>query len=152
MTTNINRNKLIALMNATVGHIKYGLGKKFPAGWKPGDPLPKAVDCSGYARMLLRSLSPDFNGLPDGSVQQADWFAGNGYAQCSYGNCDAADGILRIAFIRGTLLHPIGHVWLIASGNTIESYGGHGPGRRLWNSKPLPERVTKCFVIGKMKG
>jgi hypothetical protein len=62
------------------------------------------------------------------------------------GNAGLEDGRLRIAFIATKPGH-VGHVWLILNGKTIESWGGHGPGRRSWNVKALRERVTSCYVL-----
>ena len=106
--------------------------------------MKKGIDCSGYVQWLVHEASGKL--MPSGSVLQRTWCRRMGFK--SYGklgylaNCLLKDHRLRIAFFAG---NP-GHVWLVLDGQTIESYGGHGPGRRSAIAAPLM-KVQECFVL-----
>jgi len=146
MKIKVDRNLLIALINKTMdGHCHYELGGKAPS--LDADSLSiEGIDCSGYVRWLLHRISGIT--IPDGSWTQRKWCQDQGFKSVKYGagNAGQKDNILRIAF-----MDPIpgesGHVWLIINGQTIESFGGHGPGRRDWNEGILMRSVDYCFVL-----
>lgn len=143
---NIDRAALIAIMKSTVGRVVYSWGAKPGLSWRAE--TVKKSDCSGYVRYLLYKITGGKVKLPLGSWFQRQWFIDNDYTQCPYTDCSKADSILRIAFLNPRK-GKAGHVWLCASGNSIESYGGHGAGRRQWNT-PVLMKSDSCFVIGKM--
>ena len=95
-----------------------------------------AIDCSGYVRTLLDYASGGATDhIPDGSWMEDQWFALTGFAPTEYANGALSDGHLRVAIHHpsGRGGDPVGHIWLVANGHTMESYGGHGPGERPWN-------------------
>lgn len=100
-----------------------------------------SVDCSGFVRY---ALAPWIE-IPDGSVNQRDWFRKNGFKPTKqFGD---VDGILRVAFLApGQTPSGIGHVMLTLNGVTMESHGGRGVDMRPWGSKSF---MSKCsgFVI-----
>lgn len=136
----INREYACRLLN-----IPYTFGGKAAPGAKPAD-LAGGIDCSGYVAWLMYDATDLHVHMPSGSVLQRSWCRRMGfknYGKLGYlANCLKKDNRLRIAFFAGS---P-GHVWLILNGQTIESYGGHGPGRRSAISNPLM-RVQECFVL-----
>jgi len=119
------------------------------------DPLGEALgnitglDCSGFVRdCLFRSLGDpgDFD-IPDGSDAIHQWAIAAGLKQSEPADAGAADHIWRIAFLQPTVSHDgIGHVLLIRDGTTYESYGGHGPGTRVWGSSNFMS-LMKVFVL-----
>lgn len=123
--------------------VPYKFGAKAAMTATPAD-LKKGIDCSGYVQWLVHQASGKL--MPSGSVLQRSWCRKMGFK--SYGklgylaNCLLKDHRLRIAFFAGS---P-GHVWLVLDGQTIESYGGHGPGRRSAIAAPLM-KVQECFVL-----
>ena len=130
------------IKRTTDGHIKYKLGAKCDILAKPEE--IKRIDCSGYVRWLIYQIS----GLDigDGSWNQRVKIDKLGFKRTAYDNCRLIDGHLRIAFINPED-GKAGHVWLVKNGNTIESYGGKGPGRRPWNNRTLKRNVDYCFVL-----
>lgn len=151
MKLSVDRNKLIAMMNTAFapGH-GYRMGAKPKLGSDAA--TWKAADCSGYIRWLLYGCShlqtdpPKLVVLPEGSWDQHEWFRSKGFVPCAYAECGYMDNVLRIAFIPPTAKHP-GHVWLVINQQTIESYGGHGPGRRPWDTRVLKAEVSACYVL-----
>jgi hypothetical protein len=142
----MDRKRLIAKEYACrLLNVPYKFGGKAAPSASPSD-LIKGIDCSGYVAWLMYDASDLKVRMPSGSVQQRSWCRKMGfknYGKLGYlANCLKKDNRLRIAFFAGS---P-GHVWLIFNGQTIESYGGHGPGRRSAISAPLM-RVQECFVL-----
>jgi hypothetical protein len=143
----IDKARLEDLLAKTGNKKRYKLGGKI----RPLDVPPETwseVDCSGFVRWLLFQITHGMT-IPDGSFNQNHgWAAVKSFKPTAY-NKDSVglkDGRLRIAFMEPTRSGH-GHVWLIWNGKTIESWGGHGPGRRNWNVKPLVSRVSACFVL-----
>ena len=105
------------------------------------------IDCSGWVRAAVAVASHGQTILPDGSVNQNDWCAGQGLKRSTFAACRLQDGLTRIAFIRPSLKHAIGHVYLARNGRTLESWGGHGLGSRLVSTHILSAETTDAFVL-----
>ncbi|MGI4789615.1 MAG: hypothetical protein ACRYFS_12280 [Janthinobacterium lividum] len=105
------------------------------------------IDCSGWARAAIAVSTLGQTILPDGSVNQNDWCAAQGLKRSAYAACRLQDGLTRIAFIRPTPAHDIGHVYLARNGRTLESWGGHGPGSRLVTTHVLSAETTDVYVL-----
>ena len=142
-TIDVDRNKLVDLIKRSQdGHIKYRLGAKCDLLNKPEEITH--IDCSGYVRWLIYQISGV--DIRDGSWVQRKWIQSQGFKPTDYDNCALNDDRLRIAFMNAQD-GKAGHVWLIANGMTIESYGGKGPGRRAWNHRTLKRGVDFTFVL-----
>lgn len=147
MTLTVDRANLVELMDATFLHHSYRMGSKPRLGSSAGQWT--RTDCSGYIRWLLHGCTKPAVKLPEGSVEQREWCEQHALKATSpsyKANGGLLDDILRIAFIRPTK-RKAGHVWLVINGRTIESYGGHGPGRRPWDTKVLLKNVDGCYVL-----
>jgi cell wall-associated NlpC family hydrolase len=147
-TLDVDRAELIRLMSPCfrlLTKIRYSLGAKPRMGAVPGVGFKKA-DCSGFIRWLINgaTFGKDAD-MPDGSWFQHKW-AKERFREVPYAECARMDSKLRIAFIP-TKNGRVGHVWLCVNGRTIESYGGHGAGRRPWNTPVLLNQVTACYVL-----
>lgn len=145
-TIPINRARLIERMVAAFTCVKYRLGAKPRLGTLPGVSFTES-DCSGFVRWLIYAASIGKVKMPTGSVLQREWCEENGFKRTDYNlHARLEDSRLRVAFI-----NPgggkVGHVWLVINGQTIESYGGHGAGRRPWNDPVLVRNVDHCFVL-----
>ena len=126
--------------------IGYKLGAK--ADDLAGEPPDyDCIDCSGWVRAAVAVASHGQTILPDGSVNQNDWCAAQGLKRSTFAACRLQDGLTRIAFIRPSLNHAIGHVYLARNGRTLESWGGHGPGSRLVTTHVLSAETTDVYVL-----
>ena len=130
----------------------YAQGVGYELGAKAHDltavpPDYGAIDCSGWVRAAVAVATEGRVILPDGSVVQNDWCAAMGLKRSSYPACRLADGVTRIAFIRANHFHPIGHVYLVRNGRTLESWGGHGPGSRSAGTHVLSAETTDVYVL-----
>ena len=115
------------------GHVAYGFGAK--ASSLDADPSKiTKIDCSGYVRYLIYQATDKQISMLDGSVRQHEWCRDQKLAKVAYSTCGENDGWLRIAFYQKTKNH-VGHVWLILNGQTLESYGHHGPGSKPWRDR-----------------
>lgn len=152
MLSAIDGDRLAKLMSAlTDGHIHYALGAKA----KHLNCLPaeiKAIDCSGFVRYLIHQLTGAI--LPDGSYHQHDWCKKQGLPKAKYSpDAGGQDQILRIAFITPSKHHPVGHVWLVLNGSTLESHGHTvGPDSRPWNTSVLRKHVGDCYELAYVLG
>jgi hypothetical protein len=113
-------------------------------------PAYRYSDCSNFIRSLIAYATSGLPGgaivIPDGSVNQHDFFANNKFKPTEYDNCALIDGHLRVAFLEpGDTSEHIGHVWFARNGRTLECYGGHGPGSRAWDA-PILTHCHVCFV------
>lgn len=143
-TIPVNKPVLVDFMNKCLNKISYELGAKARFGAKPLRDFTK-IDCSGFVRWLIHMASGVR--MPDGSWNQRVWCQKQGFKQNPYKSvAGLKDNRLRIAFIDPTK-GKSGHVWLIINGKTIESYGGHGVGRRRWNSLGLYLKAKYCFTL-----
>jgi hypothetical protein len=151
-TIDVNKDLLVKAMKQCfrfdtkfTSTVKYLFGAKPKLGSIPGIAFNRA-DCSGFVRWLIDSATEHKNIMPDGSWNQWQWCKQQGFKETSYLNCGLKDNRLRIAFMRAKD-GEAGHVWLIVNGLTIESYGGHGTGRRKWNTSILLREVDACYVL-----
>ena len=133
----------------TDGHIKYGFGKKASFGTEPS--AIKEIDCSGFVRYLMYHATDKQVVMPDGSWIQRDWCKKKGFQKVPYSSAANNDGWMRIAFMdpKGKL-NGAGHVWFIYGGQTLESYGSKGPGRRSWSTNILQKEVDYCFKFARL--
>jgi hypothetical protein len=133
-------------MNSSFGEVKYELGTKPSFGAKPEIDF-KTADCSGFVRWLLYGASNGKVRIALGSWYQHKWCKDEGFKHVVYSEvAGLKDSRLRIAFIEA---HggKVGHVWLTINGQTIECYGGHGAGRRPWDTPVLLNNVSACYVL-----
>ncbi len=107
----------------------------------------EAIDCSGWVRAAIAVATQGRTILPDGSVNQNDWCAAQDLKRSMFAACRLQDGLTRMAFIRPSELHPIGHVYLCRNGRTSESWSGHGPGSRLITTHVLSAETTDVYVL-----
>jgi len=120
--------------------IAYKLDGKVPLS-EPIEQIDN-IDCSAFVRYVLYHATFKRTILPDGSWNQEQWCKESGLPRETYANTMLCDGAVRIAFLYG----KIRHVWLVLDGLTLESYGGHGPGRRAWNHSHLIH-AGACFRL-----
>jgi len=141
----VNKALMLTLVSKMSGRVKYKLGAKAPHLGCDSAKISH-LDCSGFVRYLIHRISGFV--IPDGSANQLAWVAAQGFKQSTYdaNGAGLCDNRLRIAFI-GAYRGKVGHVWLVLNGQTIESYGGRGVGRRPWNSKTLLSKVDKVYVL-----
>lgn len=150
---------LSALAACQFRGVGYGLGSKAPEGHPPQPqfsvkPNFRRIDCSGFVRWALWVATKGAVLLPDGSAVQNDWCAAMGLKRTDYANCALQDGHVRLCFHRpnGRGGDRMGHVWLVYGDGsgvamTLESYGGHGPGRRPWNHQWFLDHVDDVYVL-----
>lgn len=155
-SVDIDLDKLAANKQAAYdAHVPYKFGGKDP---RPGQGLidyTSGIDCSGFVRTLLMYASNGvLDEIPDGSWNEDTFFADQGFKKGddSDYNADAmnSDGLVRVAVHRanGRGNDSTGHIWIVVNGHTVESYGGHGPGERAWDTQKLLDIVDDFFVVG----
>jgi len=141
----VDREELVSFIKHTCDKMKYGLGDKIdlntPYEKMPGD----SIDCSGYVRLAIFKITNGKVKMKDGSANQNNWCAKQGFKKVPYDHAALMDDRIRIAFIRPP--NKKRHVWLIVNEWTVESCGGHGPTRREWDTKVLLHNVTDCYVL-----
>lgn len=142
-------------------HVDYEMGGKAP---NPGaEPISYTqIDCSGFMEDLNAAGTHGESlkqGMPDGSWNQDDWYTKIGFKRTNYANCQLNDGILRVGIHLpgGRGGDPTGHTWEVLStpppagvqkvALSIESYGGHGPGRRPWNHEWFQNHVDHVYCL-----
>ena len=99
------------------------------------------VDCSGLVAWMIHHASAI--DVPDGSSAIADWLKAHGLKAGAVSDGLLKDNVVRIFHWPETKAHA-GHIGFIVSGLTIESYGHHGPGRRLWD--PHNHWMSECEI------
>lgn len=129
----------------------YKLGGKAPYLGCPVTKLLGGIDCSGFIRWLVYNSTQPNLIVPDGSYNQYHWMKSQGLKEVPYSqvqeSVEGESSTLYFAFILASREIPVGHVWAIThNGDTAESYGGHGPGSRRWNHRPLPQEVGAAFI------
>jgi len=106
-----------------------------------------AIDCSGWVRAAVAVATEGKVTMPDGSVVQNDWCVSRGLKRSDFAGACLRDGLTRIGFIRAGGFHPVGHVYLVQNGRTLESFGGHGPGSRPVTTHVLSAETTDVYVL-----
>lgn len=116
------------------------------------------IDCSGFMRWLLfhatietDRVPPDGIDIGDGSFTQGGFLRSYGLKPTDPANCGLEDGHLRLCVHHPDELDYTGHIWAVRNRVTTESYGGHGPGHRVWDAAlgsghRLNALATLCFV------
>ena len=130
--------------------VGYGLGRKADDHGRDllqNPPRYAEIDCSGWVRAAVGVAAKGRLILPDGSVCQNDWCGRHGLKRSDAEALHLRDGLTRIAFIRASAAHPVGHVYLARDGRTLESYGGHGPGSRAVSAPVLVAETTDVYVL-----
>ncbi|WP_019565575.1 N-acetylmuramoyl-L-alanine amidase [Agrobacterium sp. 10MFCol1.1] len=135
-TIAFDMSKALSFLNACMNskpRVVYGYGAKIRAGEVPGRDFI-SVDCSGLVRELVRRAT-DLNGkFPDGSFIQHEWVRDRHFKQLDRSEGKLTDGVVRIAFMKpNDSPNGIGHVAIVHDGYTLESHGGVGPNRRIWD-------------------
>jgi len=126
-------------------------GDQYKLGGKPPSLAATAaeinqtgIDCSGYFRWLVARTTNMY--VPDGSMNQRDWMDQAGFKVSSVDSGLIKDGMVRAAYMR-PLPKGVGHIALIHDGQTIESSGKRGPGRRPWTGEGWQSRcVLWCLT------
>ena len=152
---------LDALRACEARGVSYGLGSKAPehtSGPYVFDypPTFNAVDCSGWIRWAIYHATGGALLIPDGSANQNDWAGQQGLKHYGPDNAHVMyqsvggnkDNYLRVAFCRANPTEPIGHVWLLFNGFTMESSGGVGPHSRPFDTPVLERIITDLYVLG----
>lgn len=145
-TIRIDRLRLIERMSQSFIYVDYKMGSKPPLGGIPGINFTTA-DCSGYLRWLIWAASYGKTKLPLGSWHQRVWCQKQGFKPVVYKDVAMLeDSRLRVAFTNPRSSHA-GHTWLVINAQSIESYGGHGAGRRDWDTPVLLNNADWAFVL-----
>jgi hypothetical protein len=141
----IDKEALVKLVeDMQEADVGYKLGAK--ARFKTPLAAIDDIDCSGFVRYAIYHATDGQVQMPDGSWNQDDWCKGQKFQVVDYrSTAGTEDGLVRVAFLHTP---PVGHVWLVLDGETIESHGGAGPDRRDWHTKILYGHVSKCYVLG----
>ena len=106
-----------------------------------------AIDCSGWVRAAVAVATEGRVTMQDGSIVQNDWCVSRGLKRSDFAGACLRDGLTRIGFIRAGGFHPVGHVYLVQNGRTLESFGGHGPGSRPVTTHVLSAETTDVYVL-----
>jgi len=139
----VDRSTLVSLIKTC--HAAYGLGDKPALGLAPAK--VKTSDCSGFVRWTLWKITHGkFKLKALGSVLQRAEIQAAGFERCKYTDCQKLDSILRVFYLPP---EPggYGHTGLCINGYTVECYGGHGVGRRIWNTPVLLNNAVYCYVL-----
>ena len=134
-------------------HVGYGYGSKDP-NCGSGKIDFTEIDCSGFARTLLMFAAGGpadgaLRDMPDGSADQGDWFAAQGFKPTTAEDMLLADGHLRVAVHRPNVLDEVGHIFFGVNGHGVESCGGRGPCERpLTTMLHSGHRLIDLFSVG----
>lgn len=92
--------------------------------------------------------------IPEGSYYQQEWARqriGNEilreHPASLYAKACRNRGALLLCFINAIDRVHAGHVFMVYQGFSIECYGGHGVGRRVWDTPVLTREVSAVFVV-----
>lgn len=140
-TLPIDPNEMPILLGKMAG-CEYELGAKAnPLDQQLAD--IKAIDCSGLTKVLIFKACGEI--IPDGSANQLAWLKAAHFKPSSIQAGKLKDGILRMFVLPQQPGQGVGrHTGFILNGKTLESYGGHGPGRRSWTGRAYQ---SKCQVF-----
>lgn len=115
--------------------------------------IPSALDCSGFMREAWYYAS-NRQVIPEGSANQKDWARNRigreilrEWPGAMYAKACKNRGALLLCIIDAVDRVHSGHVFMVLNGFSIECYGGHGVGRRLWNTPVLVREVSTVFVV-----
>lgn len=126
---------------------QYGLGAKPSSLTAQASEIAEGpIDCSGYFRWLIRRSAGIV--IPDGSFHQMQWMEDTGFKDSSVSSGMLRDGIVRAAYMRPIGRGGVGHIALVHDGQTIESSGKRGPGRRAWTGEGWQSRC-RLWVVAK---
>lgn len=110
------------------------------------------IDCSGWVRAAVAVATGGRTIMPDGSVVQHEWCEKMGLKKSGILALLLADGYTRIAFIVPSREHPVGHVLLVRNRQTLESWGGNGPGSRSIMAHislgVLQQAIGAVYILG----
>lgn len=126
--------------------VGYEMGAKAPSLSADTSAIAK-LDCSGFAEYALwKAAEPGTTAtdIQEGSVVEHDWIAAQGFKPSTVAAAALDDGVLRIAFLAPQGGEP-GHVMLVLGGKTLESHGGKGVDRRVWDPEQHPF-MARCAV------
>lgn len=105
------------------------------------------IDCSGYSRYILAKATNQQLVIPEGSLNQFDWFKLQGLQDVPYsqkGFSDQYEGLV-ICYMEQDGLR---HVWFVHEGETYESSPAvGGVGSRIWSAGILRRHVTACWLL-----
>lgn len=148
--------QLIAFTHALqLRGVGYQMGAKFQELTADLSKTPPRLDCSGFAQEAFY-LAANLR-LPEGSWEIRDYLAlsaqkanhlverihrGELYEKA----CQNRKAVLCCTIDPVQGVHS-GHIWFVVDGWTCESYGGHGVGRRLWNTPVLVRECNWIFVL-----
>ncbi len=146
----IDPQMLIDYTNLCIkAHITYKLGGKDPTPKTPEPPLDfSEIDCSGFVREAVMYATHDKVLLPDGSWNQWDYCKRLKFKESKFEYTGLNDGLVRICFKIANGAGDIGHVWLTHNGQSLESHGGKGVDRRVWDHPTLKKICQHVYVLG----
>jgi len=100
-------------------------------------PITGGLDCSGAVQWILYHASAGALTLPEGSTQQREFIAAQGFERVPYSlAANDNSGAVYVCFAWG-VASTERHVWIVRMRASWESWGGHGTGVRspqtLWH-------------------
>lgn len=128
-------------------------GKLDPIGSQPN--TPTGIDCSGWTRACIWDSCRYL--VVDGSADQHDQAHKLGLKVSDVASCLLKDGIIRWFFLAPVYnpdgsLREAGHTGFVVNGQTIESYGGHGPGSRAFDTSEHPWMANLFVFVLSVQG
>lgn len=134
----------IPVLTAKMKGCRYRLGAKAPSLDTQLADIDD-IDCSGYVRLMVYKACGEV--IPDGSYNQGRWFETHHFKESTLANCKLKDGVLRLLWMLPKNGGGVGHIAFCLNGKTYESYGGHGPGSRLFSGLSKFQKVARVFVL-----
>lgn len=139
----INLALVLLLCERMRGRVTYRFGAK-STRWDADSSEISEIDCSGFVWFALKRATNGALPIPDGSANQHAFCEKMGYRKVPYAEAIAdLSGRLYIAFIAPA---PVGHVWLVSHGLTLESHGHVGVDRREADCSAL-RAVCACYEL-----
>lgn len=130
---------LLLSQKTTLEGNQYRLGGKAPSLESDSATVARVgIDCSGYVRWIVYRASGV--AMPDGSWHQAAWADRQGFKTTTVEAGGLKDGRVRLAYMKPLSEGGVGHIALVLDGQTIESSGKRGPGRRPWTGQGWQSR------------
>lgn len=149
--TPLNRIVLRTIWAHMAGRVRYCEGAKAPS-LDCDTAAIKEIDCSGFVRYAIARATGGKLILPDGSVTQHAWCAGQKLERQDYSSeARKYDNLIRVNFLSPARAAEVGrpgdrHVWLTQNGWTMESHGGGGCVARDWDTWIL-EQCDASFLM-----